>query len=173
MHREAIQRLYAYDRWANERILNTARDLSPEQFLEPDDTPFGSVRNELFHLLDVQRGWRIDWEQALHGAPSETGFLNEEDYPDLDSIVALWRDVESRTEAFLESVSEDQLPGVITIEFDWGDISAPLWEMMLHVVNHGTQHRSEVAMKLTNFGYSPGMLDLMFFSAAHSEPAKA
>jgi uncharacterized damage-inducible protein DinB len=34
---------------------------------------------------------------------------------------------------------------------------------MLHVVNHGTQHRSEVAAILTSLGFSPGNLDLLFY----------
>ncbi len=38
-----------------------------------------------------------------------------------------------------------------------------LWQLMAHVVNHGTQHRSEAATLLTSYGYSPGDLDLIMF----------
>ena len=34
---------------------------------------------------------------------------------------------------------------------------------MAHVVNHGARHRSEAAMLLTNYSYSPGDLDLIVF----------
>ncbi len=39
----------------------------------------------------------------------------------------------------------------------------PLWQLLLHVVNHSTQFRSEAAVVLTTFGVSPGDLDLLVF----------
>ena len=44
----------------------------------------------------------------------------------------------------------------------------PLFEMMAHVVNHGTQFRGEAAVGLTALGHSPGNLDLMAFLRARS-----
>ncbi len=37
----------------------------------------------------------------------------------------------------------------------------PFWHTLVHVVNHGTQHRSELARFLTDRGHSPGELDLL------------
>ena len=51
----------------------------------------------------------------------------------------------------------------------------PMWQMLAHVVNHGTQHRPEAAVILTEAGRSPGDLDMIFFAeelAQTSEPGR-
>jgi uncharacterized damage-inducible protein DinB len=35
--------------------------------------------------------------------------------------------------------------------------------MLIHQVNHATQHRSEAALLLTQMGHSPGDLDLLVY----------
>jgi uncharacterized damage-inducible protein DinB len=41
------------------------------------------------------------------------------------------------------------------------DDRAPRWVILAHVVNHGTQQRSELALYLTERGHSPDQLDLI------------
>jgi uncharacterized damage-inducible protein DinB len=39
----------------------------------------------------------------------------------------------------------------------------PMWKTMLHLTNHLTQHRSEIAMNLTELGHSPRELGMNVF----------
>lgn len=37
----------------------------------------------------------------------------------------------------------------------------PRWQMFMHLANHGTYHRGEIALCLTALGESPGELDFL------------
>jgi uncharacterized damage-inducible protein DinB len=44
------------------------------------------------------------------------------------------------------------------------DEGIPVWQTPAHVVNHGTRHRSEAAVIVTEAGRSPGDLDMIPFA---------
>jgi uncharacterized damage-inducible protein DinB len=46
----------------------------------------------------------------------------------------------------------------------------PLWKLVLHVVNHGTHHRSQVSGFLRTLGHAPPPLDLVYFYRQSSRP---
>jgi uncharacterized damage-inducible protein DinB len=52
---------------------------------------------------------------------------------------------------------------IVRYEIPEGVRERTLWRCLVHVVNHGTQHRSDAAVMLTNFGQSPGGIDFTLF----------
>jgi uncharacterized damage-inducible protein DinB len=65
---------------------------------------------------------------------------------------------------FVETVTDEKLNSVLSYKNTKGvPLEHILWKLMVHVVNHGTQHRSEAAAMLTDFGCSPGDLDMVYF----------
>jgi uncharacterized damage-inducible protein DinB len=66
---------------------------------------------------------------------------------------------------FLETISDDSMHHMVQTRR--GDL--PLWQLLAHIANHGTQHRSEAAEMLTQIGRSPGDLDLMQYLLAKHE----
>ena len=70
---------------------------------------------------------------------------------------------EAELRAFLATLTDADLdqPRTITFIEDGVQVTGPLWQLMVHIVNHGTQHRSDAAQMLTDLGHSPGDLDLM------------
>lgn len=65
---------------------------------------------------------------------------------------------------YLAQLTDDQVAGYVHYVTPEGDKRERLlWHCLLHVVNHGPQHRSEAAAILTGYGHSPGDLDFTAF----------
>src|SRR2546422_4764141 len=130
---ELIRSLYRYSDGANGRILGASARPTREQLLEGSGASFDSVRDTL-------------------------------DFPDLATIRARWQTIERDTQAFVAALTEADLARVVEYTNMQGERWAyPLWQQMIHQVNHATQHRSEAAVMLTKLGHSPGWLDLLYF----------
>jgi uncharacterized damage-inducible protein DinB len=90
--------------------------------------------------------------------------LKEEDFPRLDGLKQRWKDEEGLMRSYLASLSDADLTGYVRYTTDEGDKrERVLWHCLLHVVNHGTHHRSEAAAILTDCEHSPGGLDFTAF----------
>lgn len=164
MQAEMIQTMYDYGDWAMEKVFVAAEGLTQEQVDGPGTAGRGSIRETLFHLIRAHKSWLSWWDASLTSDESSDLKLEVEDYPDLNSVRALWAGVSRQTAAFTSSLQDADVARVYTDTDEDGEPEALiLWHMMVHVVNHGTQHRSEVAAMLTDFGHSPGNLDMIFY----------
>jgi uncharacterized damage-inducible protein DinB len=154
-----LRTLYAYSRWANDRVLETAAALSPDELTRPGGVGYGSVRDILVHTMTAQWIWLSRWQGV-----SPTGFWNPADFPDLAAIRTRWHELEEETAAFLAGLDADRIMGEVVYASTRGaPRRQPLWQLLLHQANHATQHRSEAAYLLTQLGRSPGDLDLLAY----------
>lgn len=174
MYVPMIRLLFDYSAWADTRVLKAAEGLTPDQWLAPGSAGRGSIRDTLVHAIAAQRRW-MSW---LDGSvpPQEAMRLNidPETVPDLGALRERWEQVQQQTRAFLERATEELLAEEISSPTPRGDVwTAPRWEILVHVANHNTQHRSEVAAMLTQFGHSPGDLDVLFYLFERRPPVGA
>jgi len=161
MNKHDVEVLYEYNCWANARVLGAAAGLTQEQYIVPGKFPHGGLRGTLVHTLFAEWVWRMRWQ----GTPPDYRYrLEPEDFPTVASLHARWTEEENSLKAFIATLTDEKLD----VAFDYtstegGHHRRMLWESMAHVVNHGTQHRSEAAAMLTEMGHSPGDLDLIVF----------
>ena len=120
------------------------------------------MRETLLHLVHAQHRWLAWWHGSLSAADAYGLPLDATQFPDLPALRAYWEEVEQNTRRFLDTLTDADAARVYADTLPNGmQFSMPLWKMMLHVANHGTQHRSEAAAMLTGFGHSPGDLDAL------------
>ena len=160
MHANDLATLFKYDEWANQRILAATAGLTPEQFLAAKDPSGKSVRDILVHVLGAAWIWRM---RLQHGA-APTRLLDPADFPTYAALVERWREEQAGWNAYIAGLVDDEVNRPVLYRNTKGDLfEAVMWQILLHVVNHGTQHRAEVAQILTGYGSSPGDVDMIVF----------
>lgn len=159
MNKQDILLLYKYNAWSNAKILDAASGLTPEQYLAPAPFPHGGLRGTLVHALFAEWIWRSRWEGT-----SPTYKLKPEDFPTFASLRSRWADEETRLMDFVANLTDERLLTRFKYTSTEGfPHERVLWEAMAHLVNHGTQHKTEAAAILTDLGHSPGDIDLILY----------
>jgi uncharacterized damage-inducible protein DinB len=168
MDLENVRSLFDYNAWANHRMLEGCDALDADQFLEPLGGSFGSVRNTVAHIMDVEWLYLERWQGR---APSS--FPKAENYPDLLHIRERWRQIERDTDIYLKNLSEKDLSCVIEFRNTRGILYRhSLWEVMQHLINHSTYHRGQVTTLLRQLGATPESSDLItFYRERSGQPA--
>ncbi len=162
--------LLGYHYWATGVVLAAASAVSPAEFAASvtPDPGHGSLRGTLVHLL----GSETRWLRAIQGQTPSSGLV-EKDFPDAPGLSAPWDVQREKWIAYCQGLSREDLNSSYTYQFDDGPIRTRLvWQTIIHVVNHGTQHRSEAAAILTGYGHSPGDLTFNYYVHLQSTPAR-
>jgi uncharacterized damage-inducible protein DinB len=159
MNKQDILTIYHYNQWTTAKILDCTANVTQEQFLASSIFPHGGLRSTLVHTLFAEWIWRNRWEGI-----SPTVRFKPEDFPTLASLQIRWLEEEKKLMAFVEGLTDERLNNKFSYHDTKGNLhERVLWQAMAHVVNHGTQHKTEAAAMLTDLGHSPGDIDLIYY----------
>jgi uncharacterized damage-inducible protein DinB len=145
---DEIRDLFAYDRWATQRLLSALDGVDDATWSRSNVVDQRGLGGILVHMLGASQRWRHGL--AVDGIEARP---EREPLPAPDELRARWAAEWPAMDAFLASIDDAWLAR--------DDEGVPFAGMLRHLVNHGTQHRAEAAVLLTQAGRSPGDLDMI------------
>jgi uncharacterized damage-inducible protein DinB len=151
--------LYAYNRWADRRVLEACRKLTAEQYTAEPVPEWSSVRSSIVHIAVVTEGWL----RGLADDPDES-VATEVDLPTIDHAEALLDRAYKTFESVLPTLTPERLARPRTFRRRGRAATLAPWALLRHVVNHSTYHRGQVASKLKRFGVEAPATDLVFWA---------
>ncbi len=157
MNADAFRHFYNYHLAENRKIWDKfILPLSQDLFVQDVNYSLGSVRNHVVHLMSVDNSWF----SGLRGI-DDAEWLDPANFEDRDKIRAYWDIVEQKMRDYLEGLRDDTLlDKPFTFEEDKNLI---VWQVLLHVVNHGTDHRAQVLRVLNDLGVKTEPQDYIFY----------
>ncbi len=162
MDANAFRHFYGYHFAENRKIWDSyITQLSHEQFTQNVSYSHGSVRDQIVHLMGVDDVWFSE----LRGIePSES--FPPADFDDREIIRERWDSVEQNMCDYLAELQDDMLFDKPIEEPD-EDRDLIVWQVLLHVVNHGTDHRAQILRLLNDLGVETSSQDYIFYVYCH------
>ena len=156
MNADAFRHFYDYHFTENRKIWDRyVTQLSDEQFTQHVDYSRGSVRDQILHLISCDDGWF----SGLRGVEPQED-LDPADIHDREGIRAHWDSVEKKMRAYLAELRDDML---FDKPLEGEDKDLMLWQVLLHVANHGTDHRAQLLRVLNDLGVETMYQDYIFY----------
>jgi uncharacterized damage-inducible protein DinB len=156
-----FRRLFDYNYWAHERVWTCVMQLSDEQFGRDHDYSSGSVHKQVVHTMGVE--WV--WLQRVHGISPEAvpkRYL----FPTRESIRTNWDQVEIDWYTYIDGLTDAQLDEPVSYNYigDTEVHTTPLWELLMQVINHGTDHRAQTLALIHQLGGATVEQDIAIYS---------
>jgi len=147
-----------YTAWASQHLVQAASRLSPEELARDFGTADRSVLDTLVHIYAADRVWL----SRLSGSP-HPGFITDADR----SLAVLqndWPALHQRWKQWTAGLTEEQISAPLAYtDMSGRHWNQPVWQLVLHVVNHATHHRGQVSGFLRTMGHVPPSIDLVYY----------
>jgi len=155
----AVQELWRYNDWANERLLGAVLGLTSDQFRRNLGGSYPSVQATITHIIWAEWIWLERWS----GRAARRVFAPEE-FPAAADVAPRWAEVRSELRRYLGTLSTEQLRQPFRYVNRQGQTwEYPLWRQLYHVLNHSSYHRGQVTNMLRQLGVQPPTTDFLDF----------
>jgi len=161
MNANAFRHFYEYHFAENRKIWEGAAQLSQEQFRQPLGYSHGSVRDQIAHLINADEVW---FSELRGVAPTEP--YPPADFDDRNNIRAYWDRLEQSMREYLAELRDEMLFDK-PIKEPEEDKDLIVWQVLLHVANHGTDHRAQILRLLNDLGVETTYQDYIFYVYGH------
>lgn len=152
-----------FHRWATGQVLEETMALPAPDLMKDLKSSFPSVYDTVVHLYQSDSIWLARFEER------PTGTRADYEAPGcLYDLRTAWMDVLDRLIAFADGLADSGWEREISYKTLAGvPYRTPIWQMILHVVNHGTHHRGQITTMLRQLGATPRNLDLIAYYRAN------
>ena len=172
-----VQRLLEYHRWANQRVLQAAAQLSDTQLDQAFPIGHGSLRKILTHMLDVEAWWLDNWTAQPRPRTASDTRANETAAGDtargIADLAARWQTVAQQSDAYLANLNGEQAARVLEVPVRGVELRIAIADSAVHVVCHGTHHRAQLVNLFRQVGAPVGNIDLLYALAELTPPPPA
>jgi uncharacterized damage-inducible protein DinB len=151
--------LFRYNAWANARITSSITALPSDALTQDLGGSFLTIRDTFAHVISAEWIWLERWRGV-----NPTSAPDWVKSVDLSHLGHQLNDVETRRTLFLAGLSEPDLNLICSYTLLSGKPSSnTLQDLFVHVTNHSTYHRGQIATMLRRLGTPAASTDFLIY----------
>jgi len=162
-----LMEFFRHNAMMNQRLMEACRVLSPGQLAATATGTYGSIGATLVHIANSQEGYAA---RLLDAERPER--LPEDPFPGFGALTERLLHGDAQLEEAAAEAGREDRKVQVTGDDPPGTWWMPVSLFLLQAVNHGTEHRSQVATILTQLGIEPPEMDgwAYFFASGQLVP---
>jgi uncharacterized damage-inducible protein DinB len=154
--KKLAQQLLHYDFWSNQEIITHLKTLPHELFIKEMDSVFPTISQTIGHINSVNQVWLT---RMQGGSPTSIDVQNISSIDDAEKVLVQMR---QSFDLFLRN--EKDISRNIFYKNTKGTVfQQTIFEIIQHLVNHGTYHRGNIAAMIRQSGYQGTSTDYITF----------
>ena len=144
---DTLETIFSHNLWANLRLFEECKKLTHEQLNTSIAGVFGSIRDTLLHILRAEQGYfsRISTGKRFQ-------YPQEDSLPSISEMMA---EIKVTGNGFIEWASKVKEFDTVQIDWDGTLRDVPKTIILNQVINHATEHRSQIMSIMTQIGVEP------------------
>jgi len=167
MNKDSFRILVQYNIWATQRLCESLKSVSDDDFNKDVGLYFKSIVGTLNHLLLGEHYlWYSRFKQGISPAIALNTMIQTKKTALLDEL----QEKSKNWIEFLEQLDEKTLNADLTYKRVSGqELTLTYAATLMHVFNHGTHHRGQITAAMTGSGYACPELDLVYMLVEQSQ----
>lgn len=156
---DEVRELFAYNAWANRKILEACAALPEEQYRRDLNSSHGGIHGTLAHIVWAEQLWLHRWLMRPNPAVAQG-----RDLATIGAVRVRWEEIEAERGRLLAGFSEARLEEMRTVKPSaGGEYQHTFNQMFHHTVDHSSYHRGQVVTMLRQVGVVPPTTGLIVF----------
>jgi uncharacterized damage-inducible protein DinB len=155
--KKLIDELLKYNYWANQQILHCLLGLPADLWITETPSSFSSIYKTVTHVGSAEKIWlrRVrSWQSLIvtqenNPQPQKLAFDSLEG--DFKQISSQWMQTSADWVHLIENENLTDMDLLMTIKYSNSkgqQFNQPLYEIIMHLCNHGTYHRGQLVTML-------------------------
>ena len=158
----SVERLFSYNRWAWNRVFPSLAGLPAEEYFAERPFFWHSLHGLTVHGYGAERAWL----QRIGGV-NPSGLVSPSEFASFADLRSAWERLWGEWEEYIGTLTSSELDRSLHYRNTEGiEFYLKMDDVLRHIFNHATEHRSQITPTLAQLGQPTKPLDYARFAAA-------